>query len=188
MPNQSDQTDQSNLPTKVDLEMMVRALTLAQEGAERGEVPVGAVVYETETGKILGTGSNTRECNKDPSGHAEFIAILDACKSINDWRLNHCTLVVTLEPCPMCAGLIVNARLGRVVYGADDPKAGAVRSLYQLCDDERLNHRSAVVSGVMAPESSELLKSFFKRLRDAHALKDIPQSEENSDRSTRLDP
>ncbi|MBO6512340.1 MAG: nucleoside deaminase [Phycisphaerales bacterium] len=147
--------------------MMTRALELASKAGDRGEVPVGAIVYETETGTILGSGSNTRECDRDPSGHAEFIAILNACKSINDWRLNHCTLVVTLEPCPMCAGLIVNARLGRVVYGADDPKAGAVRSLYQICDDERLNHRSAILPGVMAPASSQLLKSFFKRLRDA---------------------
>ncbi len=158
---------QSPTPTQTDLEMMTRALALANEAGDRGEVPVGAIVYETETGTILGTGSNTRECNRDPAGHAEFIAILNACKSINDWRLNHCTLVVTLEPCPMCAGLIVNARLGRVVYGADDPKAGAVRSLFQICDDERLNHRSAILPGVMAPESSQLLKSFFKRLRDA---------------------
>jgi len=169
MPDQSSQTDQSNHPTEVDLEMMTRALALAQTGGDRGEVPVGAVVYETQTGKILGTGSNTRECDKDPSGHAEFTAILNACKSIDDWRLNHCTLVVTLEPCPMCSGLIVNARLGRVVYGADDPKAGAVRTLYRLCDDDRLNHRSTIVPGVMAPESSELLKSFFKRLRDARS-------------------
>ncbi len=165
----SVQTDQSNQPTKVDLEMMTKALTLAKEAGDSGEVPVGAVVYETDTGKILGAGSNTRECDKNPSGHAEFTAILNACKSINDWRLNHCTLVVTLEPCPMCSGLIVNARLGRVVYGADDPKAGAVRTLYQLCDDDRLNHRSAIIPGVMAPESSELLKSFFKRLRDAQS-------------------
>ncbi|MBL4810177.1 MAG: nucleoside deaminase [Phycisphaerales bacterium] len=152
--------------------MMTHALTLAQEAADRGEVPVGAVVYETQTGKILGEGSNTRECDKNPSGHAEFTAILNACKNINDWRLNHCTLIVTLEPCPMCSGLIVNARLGRVVYGASDPKAGAVRSLYQICDDSRLNHRSAIIPGVMAPESSQLLKSFFKQLR-------APQSKEN---------
>jgi len=165
----SEQTDQSSQPTKLDLEMMAKALTLAKGAADLGEVPVGAVVYETQTGKILGKGSNTRECDKNPSGHAEFTAILNACKSINDWRLNHCTLAVTLEPCPMCSGLIVNARLGRVVYGADDPKAGAVRTLFQLCDDSRLNHRSVIIPGVMAPESSELLKAFFKQLRDARS-------------------
>jgi len=154
-------------PTQTDLDMMGKALELAKAAGEMGEVPVGAMVYETETGKILGQGSNTRECDKNPSGHAEFTAIMNACQSIDDWRLNHCTLVVTLEPCPMCAGLIVNARLGRVVYGADDPKAGAVRSLYQLCDDERLNHRCAIVPGVLASESSAMLKAFFKQLRDA---------------------
>jgi len=146
--------------------MMAKALDLAKAAAEQGEVPVGAIVYETDTGKVLATGSNTRECNKDPSGHAEFTAIINACKAINDWRLNHCTLAVTLEPCPMCAGLIVNARLGRVVYGADDPKAGAVQTLYQICTDERLNHRCSVLPGVMASESSQLLKAFFKQLRD----------------------
>ena len=145
---------------------MAKALDLAKAAADQGEVPVGAIVYETDTGKVLATGSNTRECNKDPSGHAEFTAIINACKAINDWRLNHCTLAVTLEPCPMCAGLIVNARLGRVVYGADDPKAGAVQTLYQICTDERLNHRCSVLPGVMASESSQLLKAFFKQLRD----------------------
>lgn len=169
MPDQSPHPNPAPTPTDLDLNMMSMALDLAKAAAQQGEVPVGAVVYETDTGKILGTGSNTRECNKDPAGHAEFTAILNACKSINDWRLNHCTLAVTLEPCPMCSGLIVNARLGRVVYGASDPKAGAVRTLYQLCDDDRLNHRSAILPGIMAPESSELLKSFFKRLRDAQS-------------------
>ena len=155
-------------PTQTDLDMMGRALELAKAAGEMGEVPVGALVYKTDTGQILGQGSNTRECDKNPSGHAEFTAILNACQTINDWRLNHCTLVVTLEPCPMCAGLIVNARIGRVVYGADDPKAGAVRSLYQLCDDERLNHRSEIIPGIMSSESSTMLKSFFRQLRDAH--------------------
>ncbi len=152
-------------PTELDLQMMRRALELADQAQQIGEVPVGAVVYETDSGTILGEGSNTRECDKNPTGHAEFTAILNACKWIDDWRLNHCTLAVTLEPCPMCAGLIVNARVGRVIYGADDPKAGAVRSLYNLCDDERLNHRSDIIPGVMAQESSEVLKAFFKRLR-----------------------
>ncbi len=160
-------TPQSNpsAASELDLEMMDLALQLADQGQRIGEVPVGAVVYETDTGTILGKGSNTRECDKNPSGHAEFTAILNACEAINDWRLNHCTLVVTLEPCPMCAGLIVNARLGRLVYGADDPKAGAVRSLFNLCDDERLNHRCDIIAGVKDQESSEMLKAFFKRLR-----------------------
>ena len=167
----------SDQPTKTDLDMMKHALELAAQAGDQGEVPVGAIVYETDTGTILGKGANTRECNKDPSGHAEFTAILNACKAINDWRLNHCTLAVTLEPCPMCAGLIVNARIGRLVFGADDPKAGAVRSLYQICNDTRLNHRCTVLPGIMAPESSQLLKDFFTRLRDSKNDPSDPQSE-----------
>jgi tRNA(adenine34) deaminase len=151
--------------TQSDLTMMRRALELADEAAAQGEVPVGAVIYETATGIVLGEGRNTRERERDPSGHAEFTAIQRACRSINDWRLNHCTLVVTLEPCPMCAGLIVNARVGRVVFGASDPKAGAVRTLYELLEDTRLNHRAQVVPGVLAEESSDRLKSFFRSLR-----------------------
>ncbi len=152
-------------PTEQDLAMMRRALELAQDAGAAGEVPVGAVVYETDTGVILGEGANTRERDKDPAGHAEHNAIELACARLGDWRLNHCSLAVTLEPCPMCAGLIVNARVGRLVYGTDDPKAGAVRSLHRLCDDERLNHRCAIVPGVLADESSALLKAFFSSLR-----------------------
>jgi tRNA(adenine34) deaminase len=154
-----------NKPTETDIAMMHRALELADEAADLGEVPVGAVVYETSTGIVLGEGSNTRESGCNPAGHAEFTAILNACNTTNDWRLNHCTLVVTLEPCPMCAGLIVNARLGRVVFGAVDPKAGAVRTLYGLLEDDRLNHRSEVIDGVLEEESATLLKQFFKALR-----------------------
>ncbi|MCA9303004.1 MAG: nucleoside deaminase [Phycisphaerales bacterium] len=153
-------------PTPTDLLMMRRALELADEASELGEVPVGAVVYETMTGVVLGEGRNTREGGRDPTGHAEFTAIKHACDTINDWRLNHCTLVVTLEPCPMCAGLIVNARVGRVVFGASDPKAGAVRSLYGLLEDTRLNHRAEVIEGVLADESSDRLKGFFRSLRE----------------------
>lgn len=152
-------------PTGTDLMMMRRALELANQAAELGEVPVGAVVYETMTGIVIGEGRNTREGGRDPAGHAEFTAIKHACDAINDWRLNHCTLVVTLEPCPMCAGLIVNARVGRVVFGASDPKAGAVRSLYELLEDDRLNHRAEVIEGVLAAESSGRLKRFFQALR-----------------------
>ena len=158
-------TESHPQPTELDLRMMRRALELAQEAAEIGEVPVGAVVYETESGMILGEGANTRETDKDPTGHAEHNAIESACRRIGDWRLNHCSLAVTLEPCPMCAGLIVNARVGRLVYGTDDPKAGCVRSLHSLCDDDRFNHRAQIIPGVLAEESSELLKSFFAKLR-----------------------
>lgn len=151
--------------TNTDRRMMARALDLAREAGEAGETPVGAVVYETASGRVLGEGANTREAARDPAGHAEFTAIREACRAIGDWRLNHCTLVVTLEPCPMCAGLIVQARVGRVVFGAIDPKAGACRSLYRLADDPRLNHRAEIIAGVEAEASGALLRDFFRRLR-----------------------
>lgn len=148
-----------------DEPMMRRALELARLAGESGEVPVGAVVFETGTGTVLAEGANRRETDADPAAHAEFIAIRGACRALGDWRLNHCTLAVTLEPCPMCAGLIVNARVGRVVYGADDPKAGAVRTLYALLEDTRLNHACGVVPGLLAEESAGLLRAFFRDLR-----------------------
>ncbi len=165
MITQIQTSNQMSKTTEADLEMMHRALKLAEHASRLGEVPVGAVVYETATGIIIGEGFNTRESGCNPAGHAEFTAILNACQSINDWRLNHCTLVVTLEPCPMCAGLIVNARVGRVVFGASDPKAGAVRTLYGLLEDSRLNHRAEVHSGLLEEESAIQLKEFFKNLR-----------------------
>ena len=152
-------------PSETDVQMMRRALDLAKEAAAMGEAPVGAVVYETDSGRVVGEGSNRREIDNDPAAHAEHIAIRAAAKRIGDWRLNHCTLAVTLEPCPMCAGLIVNARVGRLVYGAADPKAGAVQTLYQITTDERLNHRVEVVAGVMADECARVLSAFFRDLR-----------------------
>ena len=149
-----------------DTAMMRRALELARDAASIGEVPVGAVVYESDSGRVLAEAHNRREVDADPSAHAEHLAIVRACRMIGDWRLNHCSLAVTLEPCPMCAGLIVNARLGRLVYGATDPKAGAVDTLYQLTRDQRLNHRVEPVAGVLAEESAALLRAFFKQLRD----------------------
>jgi len=153
----------SLLPT--DEPMMRRALDLARQAAAIREVPIGAVVYETTTGKVLGEGFNRREIDHDPAGHAELIAIRAAASAIGDWRLSHCTLAVTLEPCPMCAGLIVNARLGRLVFGCRDPKAGATGSLLNLTTDARLNHRVEPIGGLLADECSALLKSFFKTLR-----------------------
>lgn len=154
-------------PTEIDRAMMLRALDLAQAAAAEREVPVGAVVYRTANGEVLGTGSNRRENDRQPHAHAEFTAIVNACAAIGDWRLNDCTLVVTLEPCPMCAGLIVNARVGRVVYGARDPKAGAVASLMTLLSDPRLNHRpTEIIEGLMAEESAALLRQFFRGLRN----------------------
>ncbi len=155
----------TDAPTPLDIAMMRRALGLALEAGDAGEVPVGAVVYDPGTGAVLGEGRNEREARRDPSAHAEFIAILRACETIGDWRLNEYALAVTLEPCPMCAGGIVNARVGRVVYGADDPKAGAVRTLYTILDDARLNHRCVVVPGVLAEECAGVLRAFFRRLR-----------------------
>jgi tRNA(adenine34) deaminase len=152
-------------PTPTDLAMMREALSLASDAGEAGEVPVGAIVYESATGRVLGRGANRRECDADPIAHAEAIAIREAARALGDWRLNRCTLVVTLEPCPMCAGACVNARVGRVVYGASDPKAGASRTLYAITEDERLNHRCEVVPHVLAGESGELLRSFFRARR-----------------------
>ncbi|MEM9374394.1 MAG: nucleoside deaminase [Planctomycetota bacterium] len=158
-------TPDPTIASGTDLVMMDRAIQLARHAESLGEVPIGAVVYETESGKVLGEGFNSRETEKDPCGHAELIAVRSACERIGDWRLNHCSLVVTLEPCPMCAGAIVNARVGRVLYGADDPKAGAVRSLYTLLDDDRLNHRCVVVPGVEREVCSSMLSGFFRELR-----------------------
>ncbi|MBC7835504.1 MAG: nucleoside deaminase [Phycisphaerales bacterium] len=144
---------------------MQRALDLAHLAGSLGEVPVGAVVYRDSDGAILGEGYNRREIDNDPAAHAELIAIRAAAAALGDWRLNDCTLVVTLEPCAMCAGLIVNARVGRLVYGAPDPKAGAAGSLMSLTTDARLNHRVTPVTGVLADESAALLKAFFRGLR-----------------------
>lgn len=155
----------SSTPTELDITMMRRALDLARHAASLGEVPVGALVYETATARILGEGFNTRESANDPTAHAEIIAIRAAAQAINDWRLNHCTLIVTLEPCPMCAGAIVNARVGRLIYAATDPKAGYAGSLARLTEDERLNHRVTPIAGVLADEASQLLKDFFKARR-----------------------
>ncbi len=153
-------------PTPTDEQMMRRALDLARQAAAMGETPVGAVVYRTATGELLGEGANLRHTRKDPTLHAELIAIRGAAAKIGDWRLNDCTLVVTLEPCPMCAGLIVNARLGRVVYGCADPKAGACGTLMSLTTDPRLNHRVTPIPGVLADECAELLRTFFRQRRN----------------------
>lgn len=164
--NSSNPESPQSAPTDLDRSMMQRVIGLADDSSALGEVPVGAIVYDTATGEILASAHNTREMHNNPAGHAEFNAILQACESIDDWRLNHCTLVVTLEPCPMCAGLIVNSRIGRLVYGASDPKAGAVRSLFSLCDDSRLNHRCEIIAGLERDRCSAQLTEFFRSLRD----------------------
>lgn len=147
----------------LDLHYMRAALRLAEQAAARGDVPVGALVVLG--GAVIGVGGNTREVDADPTGHAEVVALREACRAKRRWRVDGATLYVTLEPCPMCAGALVGARVARLVYGAADPKAGAVRSLYNLCDDPRLNHRMAVVPGVLASESAALLQDFFRRAR-----------------------
>ena len=141
------------------------AIFEAQRALEHDEVPIGCVIHHGPTNRIIGRGFNRRETNHDPTAHAEIMAIHEAAKELADWRLIECTLVVTLEPCPMCAGAIVNARIPRLVYGCTDPKAGAVRTLYQICDDERLNHRVEIVERVLADECAGLLRDFFQRQR-----------------------
>jgi tRNA(adenine34) deaminase len=142
-----------------DDEAMGVALDLAREAADAGEVPVGAVVVAD--GRIVAARRNEREATGDPTAHAEVLAIRDAAAVLGDRRLRHATLVVTLEPCPLCAGAIWAAQLGRVVFGAADLKAGAVGSLYNVAVDQRLNHTSEVVAGVRAEEAAALLVAFF---------------------------
>ena len=139
---------------------MQAALDEARAALRTGDVPIGAVVVDTD-GAVVGTGRNIREAAGDPTGHAEVVAIRAAAAARRSWRLDGCTLVVTLEPCTMCAGAAVLARLDRVVFGAHDPKAGAVGSLWDVVRDRRLNHRPEVVSGVRGAESTELLDKFF---------------------------
>lgn len=146
----------------MDTEFMREALALAQEAFDAGEVPVGCVIVRGK--KIVGRGRNRREGEKNALAHAEIEAIADACRNLGGWRLWECTLYVTLEPCPMCAGAIVNARIPRVVYGASDEKCGAVRSVCSLFD-MRFNHHPAVESGVLEAECARLLTDFFQKLR-----------------------
>ena len=140
------------------------ALDEARAALAAGDPPVGAVVID-QVGAVLGRGHNQRETAADATAHAEVLAIREASVSRGQWRLTGCTLVVTLEPCTMCAGASVLARLDRIVYGADDPKAGAVGSLWDVVRDRRLNHRPEVIGGVLAAESAELLQTFFAARR-----------------------
>ncbi len=148
-----------------ELGFMRRALQAAEEAAGRGEVPVGAVVAVGD--QIIAVAHNERETGADPTAHAEILALRRAAAALGSWRLCDAELFVTMEPCPMCAGALVNARLKRLYFGCDDPKAGAVRTLYSLVDDPRLNHRVEVVPGVLAAEGAALLRAFFSRLRGA---------------------
>ena len=143
------------------------ALREAERAFEAEEVPVGAVIVHA--GKVIGKGFNQREKLEDPTAHAEMLAITAAAQELNSWRLEDCTLYVTLEPCPMCAGAIVNARVKRVVFGAADPKAGACGSLMNVVQDARLNHRVELVAGVLADEAGAILKQFFRTRRKAQS-------------------
>jgi tRNA(adenine34) deaminase len=146
-----------------DLGFMRLALALADEAARSGEVPVGAVAVRE--GQVIGRAFNRREMDKDPLAHAEMLVIHQAAQAVGAWRLTGVTLYVTLEPCALCAGAIIQARVSRVVFGATDPKAGAVGSLYNLLADERHNHRPEVRGGVLADESRVRLVSFFQGRR-----------------------
>jgi tRNA(adenine34) deaminase len=148
----------------VHIEFMNRALELAQTAAEHDEVPVGCVIVHPEQG-IVAESHNQKEQLKDPTAHAEMIAITQAASVFSDWRLENCILYVTLEPCPMCAGAIVQARIPVVIYGCADQKAGACDSLFQITNDTRLNHRCRVISGVLQEECSRVLTSFFAKKR-----------------------
>jgi len=140
------------------------ALFEARAAAEHQDVPVGAVVIAAD-GAHVGRGHNRREADHDPTAHAEILALRDLAAQVGTWNLDGATLYVTQEPCPMCAGAIVNARIARVVFGCDNPKAGAVRTLFTLTTDPRLNHRAQFTAGVLAEESAALLKTFFATLR-----------------------
>jgi tRNA(adenine34) deaminase len=146
-----------------DERMMRQALVEADRAFAGGDVPIGAVIVHQD--RIIGRGYNQREQLQDPTAHAEMIALTAAATAIGSWRLLECTIYVTLEPCPMCAGALVNARLDRLVYGPDDPKAGACGSLFNIVADERLNHRVQIVRGIRADDCAQLLRAFFAQQR-----------------------
>lgn len=146
-----------------DQQWMDEAIAEAVKAADTGEVPIGAVIVKD--GEIVGRGHNLRETGKDPTLHAEMIAIREAARRLGGWRLSGCTLYVTIEPCPMCAGAILMARIDRVVYGAADPKAGCAGTLYDLLTDRRFNHRAEVTAGVREPECKAIIREFFRKKR-----------------------
>ena len=149
-----------------DLRMMERALDLAREAASRGEVPVGAVIYRGP--ELVAEAANDREASRDPAGHAELVALRRAGQRLGRWRLHDCRMAVTLEPCPMCAGALVNARLSGLIFAAHDPKAGAVGTLYDIPRDARLNHRLPCAGGLLGPEAAGLLREFFRARRGSN--------------------
>ncbi len=146
-----------------DKRFMKIAVEQAQIAQENGDVPIGAVIVHNDT--IIAKAYNQREQLQDPTAHAEIIALTQAAAALESWRLDGCTMYVTLEPCPMCAGALVLARIKRLVYGCDDAKTGAVKSLYNIVQDDRLNHKIEVTSGVLADDCSSLLQQFFEKRR-----------------------
>ncbi len=151
-------------PTRIDA-LMALALDEARLALAHDDVPIGAVVARLDTGDVVSARHNERERMADPTAHAEVLALRDAAAALGTWRLDGCALVVTLEPCPMCAGAALNARVGLVAFGATDPKAGAMGSLYNLAADPRLNHEIPVVSGLHEEQAAELLTEFFEQRR-----------------------
>jgi len=147
-----------------DQALMREALRLARKAAASDEVPIGAVI--AKNGRVIGRGYNQVELLRDPTAHAEILAITQAAAAVGDWRLNDCDLVVTKEPCPMCAGAAVHARLRRVVFGCEDPRGGAAGGVLNLLQMPQLNHRCDIASGVLAQECSALLQEFFRGKRD----------------------
>ncbi|MFF2484250.1 tRNA adenosine(34) deaminase TadA [Paenibacillus sp. NPDC058071] len=147
-----------------DQAWMQQAIEEARKAELIGEVPIGAVVVKN--GEIIGRGYNLRETKHDPTAHAEMVAIREACEHLGAWRLLDCTLYVTLEPCPMCAGAIVQSRVKRVVYGTEDPKAGCAGTLMNLLQEPRFNHETELTSGILRPECASLLTEFFRKLRN----------------------
>lgn len=158
-----------------DSTFMQHALEQARVAGELGEVPVGAVVVMR--GEVIAAAHNRREIDASPSAHAEFLALTEAARALGRWRLSDCTVYVTLEPCVMCAGLMHQARIARCVYGAADPKAGALGSLYNVHEDTRLNHTFAAEAGVCAEESAQLLSNFFAELRKRSSQHSNPSQE-----------
>ncbi len=146
-----------------DEEYMQIALAAAADAGRAGDVPIGAVVVHED--EVIAVAGNRREQDQDPTAHAEILALREAGRQLSSWRLNDCVLYITLEPCPMCMGACINARIGRLVFACRDPKAGAASSLFQLASDDRLNHRFVVTEGVCGQEASRLLSDFFASLR-----------------------
>jgi tRNA(adenine34) deaminase len=144
---------------------MTEAIAEARKAEAIDEVPIGCVIVHDPSQTVIGRGYNRRQIDRDATAHAEILAIRQAGHARGGWRLIDCSLYVTLEPCPMCAGAIVNARIPRLAYGCDDPKAGAVRTLFQLCEDPRLNHRVIVEAGILADQCGQLLRVFFQKQR-----------------------